>query len=97
MGAVHQLVHHNHSGKQECGVNENPHDPHTTHLHDERYANEQCSLCAFVLSTPEIPVVKYLFYTRGVSPGTLDTFRCTPSSTRTIDRTNSLRGPPPAC
>jgi hypothetical protein len=54
-------------------------------------------LCAFVLSTPEVPVVRYLFYTPWMAPGTCDLFRCTPSSTRTIDRSNCLRGPPPVC
>lgn len=70
------------------------HDPNVAHIHDERYAKEQCSLCAFVLSTPELLSITSVLSKLGEVPDSSVSFPCTPSCTRTIHDTTCLRGPP---
>lgn len=49
---VHILaLHHHHAA--EHPVCEVSHDPGAAHIHDERWAKEDCSICAFVVSVPE--------------------------------------------
>lgn len=51
----HQLLqHHEHPAKPVC---EAEHTGNSTHLHDERYNPEHCSICAFLFATPELAPV----------------------------------------
>ena len=45
------FAHHRHTDRPVC---EAALDHSTAHLHDERYAGEDCSLCAFVLAVPDV-------------------------------------------
>jgi len=91
MGMVHRLFqHHEHSGP-ECMVN---YDHDATHLHDERYANEHCTLCAFVLSAPYMLSVSALAAKPALVTASKATFQLSPSCTNTIHDTTRLRGPP---
>jgi hypothetical protein len=45
---------HSHADHPVCEV---AYDHHKAHLHDERYANEDCSMCAFVVSVTDAPPV----------------------------------------
>jgi len=48
----HQLLlHHEHPAKPVC---EAAHAGKSTHLHDERYNPDTCSICAFLFATPEL-------------------------------------------
>ncbi|MBC7775143.1 MAG: hypothetical protein H7246_06855 [Phycisphaerae bacterium] len=49
---VHVLVLHHHN-PSEHPVCELAHDQQGTHIHDERWASENCSLCAFVVSASD--------------------------------------------
>lgn len=54
VSSLHNLfLHHEHP------VCEAAHDG--AHLHDERYAGDNCSLCAFVHYVPEIPALSSFF------------------------------------
>lgn len=91
MGSMHRLLqHHAHSGP-ECAVN---YDGHSTHLHDERYANEHCTLCAFVLSAPYLLTVSTLLAKPVLAPVAKASFQRSPSCTNTTHDTTCLRGPP---
>lgn len=45
------LLHHHHD--LDHPVCEISHDPGAAHIHDERWAVEDCTLCAFTVSVPE--------------------------------------------
>ncbi len=49
---AHVLVWHHHDAS-EHPVCEASHDPNSTHIHDGRWANDDCALCAFVVSVSE--------------------------------------------
>ena len=49
---AHVLMMHHHDAS-EHPVCEVAHDPNSTHIHDERWANDDCTLCAFVVSASE--------------------------------------------
>jgi len=49
--ATHVLLSHHHD--EEHLVCEASHDSNSAHIHDERWANDNCSLCAFVISASE--------------------------------------------
>jgi hypothetical protein len=53
MKALHPLLehHHSHEAHPVCTAAERDRSEH--HLHDERYATDECSICAFVLSIQE--------------------------------------------
>jgi hypothetical protein len=92
MGTWHRLVsHHEHSKQLECSAD---HDPNVAHIHDDRYANEHCSLCAFVLSTPELLTIGAILPKPSALPHLKDSFHCTPSPCITLADTTCLRGPP---
>ena len=60
---VHVLALHHHHG-DDHPVCEVSHDPNGAHIHDERWANDDCALCAFVVSVPEpfsLPTFSILF------------------------------------
>jgi hypothetical protein len=48
---AHVLLLHHHD--EEHPVCEASHDSNSAHIHDERWANEDCSLCAFVIAASE--------------------------------------------
>ena len=50
---MHVLLAHHHQHEAEHLVCEAAHDPSTEHIHDDRWAIEDCSICAFVVSVPE--------------------------------------------
>lgn len=52
------LLHHSHAARPLC---EAKYDGKGAHIHDERYAANDCSLCAFVLSVPEMLSISALF------------------------------------
>lgn len=47
------LLHHAEHAEHHHPVCEAAHDPNQAHIHDERWAKEDCVLCAFVVSVPE--------------------------------------------
>lgn len=49
---MHVLVFHHHT-QAEHPVCEAAHDQKSAHIHDERWAKEDCTLCAFVVSVQE--------------------------------------------
>ena len=91
LGTLHQILHHGHNVSLECSAS---HDPNATHLHDESYANEHCSLCVFVSSTPELLTISGIIFSSITHHDSKDAFHCTPSCTRTFYDTTCLRGPP---
>jgi len=50
---VHVLLAHHHDHEAEHLVCDAAHDPNVAHIHDDRWATEDCSICAFVVSVPE--------------------------------------------
>lgn len=50
---LHGLIAHHHDHDEEHLVCEVSHDPSTAHIHDDRWAVEDCSICAFLVSIPE--------------------------------------------
>ncbi len=50
---AHVLLMHHHDST-EHPVCEASHDQNSAHIHDERWANDDCSLCAFVVSASEL-------------------------------------------
>jgi hypothetical protein len=61
---MHVLLEHHHhdSDHPVCEVSQDSvHDPGVAHIHDERWAVEDCTLCAFTVSAPEpftLPVLQ---------------------------------------
>ena len=49
---MHVMLAHHHDAS-EHPVCEASHDQKSAHIHDERWATDDCSLCAFVVSVPE--------------------------------------------
>ncbi len=91
MGTMHRLLqHHEHDGPQ-CRVN---YERNGAHLHDERYANDHCTLCAFVLSAPYLLSVSALLAKPALAPVSKATFQRSPNGTNTLLDTTCLRGPP---
>jgi hypothetical protein len=94
MGTMHQLLsHHDHGDKISC-ILEAEHDPDVAHIHDERYENDHCSLCAFLLSTPELLSISAVLKAVECDPVSRDSFHCTASPARAAHDTTCLRGPP---
>jgi hypothetical protein len=59
--ASHALLAHHHDHEADHPVCEVTHDPGVAHIHDERWAVEDCSFCTFVISVPEpfsLPVLQ---------------------------------------
>jgi hypothetical protein len=50
--SLHVLFAHHHDHEEHL-VCEAAHDPNTAHIHDERWAVEDCTLCAFVVHAAE--------------------------------------------
>jgi hypothetical protein len=53
---AHGWLSHDH-GHADHPVCEAAYDHHKAHFHDDRYANEDCSMCAFVVSVADAPPV----------------------------------------
>jgi hypothetical protein len=91
MGTTHRLLqHHEHDGPQ-CKAK---FERNATHLHDERYANDHCTLCAFVLAAPYLLSVSALSAKSVLAPISKASFHLSPSCTNTLHDTTCLRGPP---
>ena len=85
------LAHHEHADRPNCQVST---DHKGTHLHDERYAGEDCSLCAFVLAIPDVFSISVLVTPTVQAP---DTAQLMPYENQPIHSafdTITLRGPP---
>jgi len=49
---AHVILSHHH--EEEHPVCEASHDPNSTHIHDERWAKDDCTICAFVIAASEL-------------------------------------------
>lgn len=84
------LVHYEHHAVPVCAAG---HEHQATHLHDERYNPDDCSICAFVLAAPELPTLILL----PLPPAPLALRSVTPASVAVCPAGRSsifLRGPP---
>lgn len=96
MKALHPLLEHHHSHEDHPVCTAAERDRSVHHLHDERYATDECSVCAFVLSTQECaPSVSgfVLCHDPSTESTTLNTISCYFSASY---ETACPRGPP-AC
>jgi hypothetical protein len=85
------LAHHEHADRPTCYV-ATDHD--STHLHDERYAGEDCSLCAFVLAVPDVFSISVLVSTAASLPPATPPMLYETRHDKTAFDTTDLRGPP---
>lgn len=85
------LAHHDHADRPTCYV-ATDHDG--THLHDERYAGEDCSLCAFVLAVPDVFSISVLVRPAASLPHMAPTMLYETRHDKTAFDTTDLRGPP---
>lgn len=83
--------HHRHTDRPVC---EAASDRSDTHLHDERYAGEDCSLCAFVLAVPDYISFSVLLTSASPAPDTAQTMLYESLRGKTAFDTTVLRGPP---
>ena len=90
---AHSLcMHHEHHDVPVC---EAAHKGNTKHLHDERYAPEDCSVCAFIFAVPEIVCVPV--FSPLPAPAENRETAAMPSAYRPVyGDAVRLRGPPPA-
>ena len=92
MKTLHVLAsHHSHADHPVCSASD---DRSAMHLHDERYASDDCSICAFVLAVPEIISITALLIPTGSEPVTSVPCYCPPKCTNLAKDTTCLRGPP---
>ncbi len=95
MKALHPLLEHHHSHEDHpvCTAAERDRSEH--HLHDERYAADECSLCAFVLSVQECTPPLSGLVLSNTPP---DSERVLPTPANCLlsadDHVTCLRGPP---
>ena len=87
------MAHHEHADRPSCEVATNHQG---THLHDERYAGEDCSLCAFVLAIPDVFSISVLISPAAQLPDTAQQMLYENRHIHTVFDTISLRGPPVA-
>jgi len=90
---VHSLLlHHAHADHPVC---EAAYEHQGVHLHDERYSPDDCSLCAFVLSVPEMLSIS-AFVTRAVKLPDSESpnFYHAPVNSKTACDSTLRRGPP---
>ena len=85
------LAHHEHAEHPVC---EAATDHHGAHLHDERYAGEDCSLCAFVLAVPDVFSISVLVSTAASLPPATSPMLYETRHDKTAFDTTDLRGPP---
>lgn len=65
----------------------------TTHLHDERYHFDDCSVCAFIFSVPEFVSMSAFVFSFEKLPDSVQVFEEIEGVRRTADSI-FLRGPP---
>ncbi|MCC6280242.1 MAG: hypothetical protein IT262_06575 [Saprospiraceae bacterium] len=87
------LAHHEHADRPTCEVAT---EHQGTHLHDERYAGEDCSLCAFVLAIPDVFSVSALISPAAQMPDSAQPLLFENPYIQTAFDTTTLRGPPAA-
>lgn len=90
----HILLAHHHES-EEHPVCEVSHDPKSAHIHDERWAFEDCSICAFVVSVLEpyaLPGLPIFSIKTPIS--TAPIFYQTPLFAKKDQDAEMLRGPP---
>lgn len=84
-----------HHAHREAPVCEAAHQGNTKHLHDERYHPDDCPLCAFIFSIPELPELPDLAPTPAVAAGRVAVFQTAQYAAVSVLSTCS-RGPPAA-
>ncbi|MCB9344896.1 MAG: hypothetical protein R3A50_12690 [Saprospiraceae bacterium] len=88
---LHRLQsHHEHKG-MDCSAY---YDGHSTHVHDDRYTNEHCFLCAFLLNSPAIISITQTLVSSHQAFEYQNNFQCDCSLHRYVLDTTFLRGPP---
>ncbi|HOY07328.1 MAG TPA: hypothetical protein PLO67_18095 [Saprospiraceae bacterium] len=85
------FAHHQHADRPVC---EAAADHSTAHVHDERYAGEDCSLCAFVLAVPDVFSISVLLNAPSSTPDTAVLLPYESRSGQTAFDTTVSRGPP---
>lgn len=85
------FAHHQHADRPVC---EAAADHSTAHLHDERYAGEDCSLCAFVLAVPDVFSISVLLSPAASTPDTASPTLYESLSGQSAFDTTVSRGPP---
>lgn len=65
----------------------------TTHLHDERYHLDDCSVCAFIFSVPEFVSMSALVFSYEKLPDSVQVYEENEGQPRNVDSL-FLRGPP---
>lgn len=65
----------------------------TTHLHDERYHIDDCSVCAFIFSVPEFVSMSAFVFSFENLPDSVQVFEENEGQPRSLD-SNFSRGPP---
>ncbi len=87
-------LHHNHPERPICEASHDSSKP--LHFHDHRYASDSCSICAFLLATPELLSVTVLLRKMTIHKAEQrHSFYKSPHIETVID-TAKLRGPPMA-
>jgi len=87
------LMHHQHADHPVCAAAS---DNSTAHLHDERYAPEDCTLCAFVPAVQEVFVVPVWTTEFIPAPDTQQPLMYESEAGRLADTAAVSRGPPTA-
>ncbi|MFN0215973.1 MAG: hypothetical protein ACKVT2_17065 [Saprospiraceae bacterium] len=91
---THVLVSHHHDGS-EHPVCEAAHDPNSAHIHDERWATEDCTLCAFVVSVSEpFFLLKLPAFFAKLPESQTPVFYHAPVFSKKISDSSMRRGPP---
>ncbi len=87
------LMHHHHADHPVCAAAS---DNSTAHLHDERYAAEDCTLCAFVPSVQEVFTIPVWTTEFVPAPDTQQALEYEGLAGRTAVAAAVSRGPPVA-
>ncbi|MBL7827500.1 MAG: hypothetical protein JNJ57_12765 [Saprospiraceae bacterium] len=89
---MHVLVLHHHHDHPVCTASSNDRSEH--HFHDERYADDECSICAFVFAIPELISVSVALKNDTPSPSQTQPTYLAPACTDLAHDTTHRRGPP---
>ena len=85
------LLHHEHAEHPVCEAES---ESGGTHIHDQRYATDDCSICAFVLAIPGWVSISSAIAGPSELPERNAPFLYSPTHSKTACDTNSSRGPP---
>ena len=89
--SVHEFFRHHHDRPACTATHANP----GTHLHDERYIPDDCSMCAFVLCVPELLTINALVVAPLKLPDSIPpVFYQPPTDAKTACDSIFRRGPP---